>query len=265
MRMFSVASGSSGNCICVGSNNTHILIDAGISKKRIEEGLREKDIDLSDIDAILVTHEHSDHISGLGVVSRKYSIPIYATSETLTQIEQYKPIGEVDKSLFNSIKPDVDFMIEGIKVKPFSVSHDAANPVAYRFNDGDKSVAVATDLGCYTDYTVENLKNLDAILIEANHDIKMLQVGAYPYYLKQRILGKKGHLSNEMSGQLLNSILNDKMKSVFLGHLSQENNYEELAYESVRMEIAMSDNQYKADDFPIQVAKRDRTSAYVEI
>lgn len=260
MRISTVASGSSGNCIYVGSDNTHILIDAGISKKRTEMGLRANDIDLKDISAIMITHEHIDHINGLGVISRKYEIPIYATGKTIEEIKRNKKLGEIPEDIYVEIKEDRHFNIGDLEICPFAISHDAVQPVAYRVNCGGKAVAVATDMGKYNDYIVSNLENLDALVIEANHDIRMLLAGTYPYYLKQRILGDRGHLSNEMSGRLINDILHDGIKHILLGHLSKENNYEELAYETVRSEIALSDNQYKADDFDITVAARDVNS-----
>ena len=200
MRISTVASGSSGNCIYVGSDNTHLLVDAGISKKRTETGLNANDIDMKDISGILITHEHIDHINGLGVISRKYEIPIYATPKTVEAIKSNNKLGHIPEELYVEIKADEHFNIGDIEVCPFSISHDAAEPVAYRFNEGGKSVAVATDMGKYDDYIVSNLKKLDALVIEANHDVRMLLAGAYPYYLKQRILGDRGHLSNEMSG-----------------------------------------------------------------
>ncbi len=265
MRIASIASGSSGNCIYIGSDKTHVLIDAGISKKRIEEGLNQHDIKLSEVNGIFITHEHVDHIQGLGVVLRKYPIPVYGTKETLDAVLKYKNIGKVDESLFQPIVPDEDFVCNDLTIHPFSISHDAANPVAYRVEREHKSIAVATDMGTYTDYTVDNIKGVDALLLEANHDIRMLQAGSYPYHLKQRILGNRGHLSNESSGQLLCRILHDNLKHIFLGHLSHENNMEELAYETVRLEITMGDNPYKAEDFSLQVAKRNCPSALVEI
>lgn len=267
MRLMSIASGSSGNCIYVGDDNTHLLIDTGISRKRIEEGLNSIGLTIPDLSGILVTHEHSDHISGLGVILRKNSIPVYGTNETMEEASKTKYLDKVDFSLMNGVNPDVEFTIGTLKIRPFSILHDAVNPCGYRISNesGEKSVAVATDMGCYNDYIVDNLKDLDAILLEANHDVKMLQVGSYPYYLKQRILGNRGHLCNEVSGRLLDSILSDKLKKIFLGHLSKENNYPELAYESVRAEINLSDSPFKADDFDIQVARRDRVTEYVEI
>ncbi len=265
MKMLSVASGSSGNCIAICSDNTLVIVDTGISRKRIEEGLNRYDLTLKDASAILVTHEHSDHISGLGVVSRKDNIPIYSSKGTIDSILDCGSLGKVDKELFNYINPDESFSIGDLEINPFRISHDAAEPVAYRVSQGDKSVAVATDMGTFTDYTVDNLKNVNALLLEANHDIRMLQTGPYPYYLKQRILSDKGHLSNERCGELLSKVLHDDLKKVYLGHLSKENNYDKLAYEAVRMEIKMSDNCYSADDFDIQVAKRTEPSTYIEI
>lgn len=265
MRFASIASGSSGNCIYIGSGDTNILIDAGISKKRIEAGLNGIGLSLTDIDGILVTHEHSDHIQGLGVVSRAHHIPIYGTRLTLEAVRSVKSLGKIESELYNDIEADMQFNIKDLKINPFSISHDAADPVAYRVEDSSKCVAVATDMGKYDDYTVGNLTGLDSILIEANHDIRMLEAGPYPYPLKRRILGDRGHLSNESSGRLLKRILNDKMKHIFLGHLSKENNYDKLAFETVRLEINTSDNVYKADDFNIQVAKRDESSRLYEV
>lgn len=265
MRLSSIASGSSGNCIYVGSNNTHILIDCGISGKRIETGLNENEIEARDLSGILITHEHTDHICGLGVMARRYGIPIYATKETLHEIENTASLGKLPSDIFVAIEADQTFEIEELTIHPFSISHDAANPVAYRISHEKQSVAVATDMGRYNDYIVENLTGVDALLLEANHDVNMLHAGSYPYPLKRRILSDYGHLSNESSGKLLTRILHDGLKHIFLGHLSKENNYEELAYETVRLEIAMSDTKYKTTDFPIQVAKRDKPSCIVTI
>ena len=264
-RFCSIASGSSGNCICVGSDNTHILVDAGISGKRIENGLGEIDLKTSDMQGILVTHEHIDHIAGLGVLARRYGIPIYATRGTFEGILKSKSIGKIEESLFTLISPDEEFAIGDLIVRPLSISHDAAEPVAYKIKNKNKSMAIVTDLGTYNDKLVQNLQGLNALLLEANHDVKMLQMGAYPYPLKQRILGDSGHLSNERSGQLLCELLHDDFGTVVLGHLSKENNYEELAYEAVRLEITMGDNPYKAEDFPMFVANRDSVSRVVNV
>ena len=154
--------------------------------------------------------------------------------------------------------------MDDLTVKPFAISHDAAQPVAYRVESDGKSAAVATDLGIYDEKIIDRLQKLDVLLLESNHDIHMLQVGGYPYPLKQRILGDRGHLSNESAGKLLCELLHDDLKAVFLGHLSKENNYEELAFETVKLEIALGSEKYQPDDFLIEVAKRDSVSRMME-
>ena len=279
MRLMTIASGSSGNCIYVGSENTHILIDSGISRKKIADGLALAGLSMKDISAVFVTHEHIDHIKGLGVISRKDSIPIYSTKGTIRGIKECSSLGEMDESLFNEINADADVFVNDLQIHPFKVSHDANEPVAYTVKCKEKKIGIATDLGFYDDYIVDNIKGSQAMLIEANHDVNLLQVGSYPYYLKQRILSNKGHLSNETSGHLIDSLQNlrciaffyfdslleNDVKNIFLGHLSKENNYDKLAYETVRLEIDMSDSEYRADDFDITVANRDIPSKIVEI
>ena len=265
MRLCSIASGSSGNCIYVGDDNTHLLVDTGISKKRIEAGLAELDVKGEELNGILITHEHVDHIQGLGVFSRKYEIPIYATKGTIEGIRRCSSLGKMPEGLLHPFEVNQAFQIGGLNVHPFEISHDANQPSGYRIENDKKAVAVATDLGKYDEYIVENLKNLNAIVLEANHDIHMLEVGPYPYPLKRRVMGDKGHLSNELSGRLLCDILHDGLQKVVLGHLSKENNYEELAYETVKLEITMGDNPYKGEDVSMMVAKRDTVSEIVTL
>lgn len=264
MRLCSIASGSSGNCIYAGSDTTHILFDAGISGKKIENGLNEVELTSKDLQGLMVTHEHIDHIQGLGVIARKTGVPIYATKGTIEAIKNTSSVGKIDDGLFHEIKADESFSIGDIKITPIAISHDAAEPVAYVIEQGEKRAAVLTDLGKYDKYIVDRIKGLDVLFLEANHDINMLQVGSYPYYLKQRILGDRGHLSNENSGRLLGEVLHDNFKAVMLGHLSKENNYEELAFETVRCEVNLGNNPYNASDFNIQVAKRDQVSEILQ-
>lgn len=265
MRMCSIASGSSGNCIYIGSDTTHLLVDAGISGKKVMQGVESLGIRMDELNGILITHEHIDHVSGLGVLARKYHLPIYATEGTIQAIKKVNSLGVIDEDLFQVIQVQDKFTIQDITVNSMKISHDAAEPVAYRFYSDGKKAAVITDLGTYDDYIVDNLRGMDALLMEANHDIHMLEVGPYPYYLKQRILGEHGHLCNEASGRLLSAVLHDNIKAVMLGHLSKENNMPELAYETVRLEITNSDTPYKADDFKIMVAGRNERSEVIEL
>ena len=228
MELCSIASGSSGNCICVGTQESHLLVDAGISGKRIETGLNSVGLKTSEMEAILITHEHIDHVKGLGVISRSLNIPIYATRDTCNEICRMDALGDFNYGLLNPIEPDKSFQIGDISIEPHSIWHDAADPVCYSLMHKGKKVSIATDL-----------------------------VGPYPYILKQRILGKRGHLSNEAGGRLIRSLLNDHIKKIILGHLSDKNNYPELAYEAVKNEL--SGNEYADDvrEFNLTVAGRN--------
>lgn len=263
MKLGSIASGSSGNCIFVGSDKTNLLVDAGISGKRIENGLNNIDIKPDTIQGILITHEHSDHVSGLGVMARRYHMPIYATYETVMAISRIKSLGEIPDELINYIEPDKSFYINDILVEPFSTSHDASNPVCYTMEvDGDK-VGIATDLGKYDEYIIDKLSGSDLLMIEANHDTNMLMVGRYPYYLKQRILGDRGHLSNDSSADLISKLISKKKQHIVLAHLSKENNYEELAYETVLCELMRLG--VGISDLNLSVAHRDTPSDIINL
>ena len=265
MRFQTFASGSSGNCSYIGSDTTHLLFDVGISRKRTQEALNRIGLDFPDIDGIFITHEHADHIQGLAMILKKYDIPVYATAGTVEAILRQEKYRDFARDRFIQVKADEKTIVKDITVNPMTISHDAADPVGYRILYGGQKISICTDLGCYTDYTRACLRDSDILLLEANHDINMLQVGPYPYPLKQRILSDRGHLSNTASGELLDSVLNPHMKAIYLGHLSRENNYPELAFETVRLEINASDDDYEADELPIRVAPRGEASAMVEL
>ena len=258
MKLTSIASGSSGNCIYVGSDEANILVDAGISGKKIENGLKELSVEPKSLDGILVTHEHIDHVAGLGVMARRYHLPLYMTEKTAQAVCNIKSVGKIDHELFQVITPDRPFRIRDITIDATSIWHDAADPVCYTMESGGVRASIATDMGNYHEGIVEKLKGSDIHFIEANHDINMLQVGPYPYYLKRRILSNRGHLSNERSGQLLCDIMTENTREVFLGHLSKDNNYSELAYETVK--ISLLENGMVPEEFHMQVAKRDMVS-----
>lgn len=259
-----ISSGSNGNCIFIENNRTKILVDAGISKKKIEDGLQFYGCNPKNLDGILVTHEHLDHIKGLGVFLRKYDIPVYTTSKTIESILSSSNIGAVDIELFTPIEKDKTFEINDLHIKPIPISHDAVDPVCYRFDSVNKSGAVVTDLGTYNEKIIAELQGLNSILMESNHDVRMLQTGTYPYRLKQRIWSDIGHLSNESCGRLLCEILSDQLKHIILGHLSGENNYPDLAYQAVRNEINFAGHGFCAEEFNIQVASREKPSCLVE-
>lgn len=264
MQFATIASGSSGNCLYAGNDDTHILIDTGISKKRIEEGLKQCGVEGCDIDAVLITHEHSDHIQGIGVWSRKYHIPIYATRGTLNEIKRMKSLGAIDESLFHVIRPEEAFTINNVKVHPFSIPHDARDPVSYHLEDNLNRIGMVTDLGYFDQSIINALLESDLLYVEANHDLRMLETGPYPYALKRRIAGNYGHLCNEMSGQLIGQLLNERLQHVILGHLSQENNFPELALQAVKNEL-IKDFSVKENELNISVAPRSHAMPVITI
>lgn len=256
----SLFSGSSGNCILVAGEQGRILIDAGVSAKRIEAALSETEITPGDLDALFITHEHSDHIAGVGVLARRYGIPIYATAETINSMLRERGVGRIDEKLINYVSPNKTTEIKDLIIEPFRISHDAANPVSYTVRSGESKFAMATDLGVFDDYTVSMLDGADVLYIEANHDRNMLLVGRYPYYLKQRILGERGHLSNDNTVELLES-MKALPNHIILAHLSKENNYPELAYETVKQGlIRITEGKELPELF---VARRDEPSEII--
>ncbi|MCD8036843.1 MAG: MBL fold metallo-hydrolase [Clostridiales bacterium] len=231
VRFCPLVSGSSGNSTYIGNGDTHILIDAGVSCKQIVEHIRQLDIEPENINAIFITHEHIDHIKGAGVLSRKYNIPVYATPGTWQGIGN--TVGDFAPENVRYVSPGQMMVVGDLCVKPFAIPHDTIEPVAYSVFTESRKLTVATDIGHATDIVKENIYDSDVLLFEANHDIDMLKNGSYPWPLKQRILGEKGHLSNEASGETLGEIMNGRLKYIFLGHLSKENNEPHLCYETV--------------------------------
>ena len=265
MKLMTISSGSSGNSSYVGTDNTTILVDVGNSMKNIVSALEGIGISGKDVDAILITHEHIDHIKGLGILARKYNVPIYATYGTIDGIMTFKSLGTFDYNLFHPIKNDASFEIGDITINTRSISHDANDPTCYNFTDGKSKISIATDFGTYDSFMVDFLSESDAMVIESNHDVRMLEVGPYPFPLKQRILSDKGHISNETSGRLIKQLLNNHLKHISLGHLSDKNNYPDLAYETVKQEI--SDNIFTDDvrDFGLTVAPRYDAGELIEV
>ncbi|KMT21877.1 MBL fold metallo-hydrolase [Clostridium cylindrosporum] len=254
MQFCSLYSGSSGNCLYVASENTKILIDAGLSGKRIESALKDRDINPNEIKGIVVTHEHSDHTKGVGILSRRFNIPIFANTNTWKAM--YPSLGKISDEnikVFGSYK---SFEIGDIVVNPFPIPHDAVEPCGYSFIKGNKKITIATDIGYVTDAIRWNMKDSDLMLLESNHDVDMLKVGPYPYELKRRVLSDRGHLSNENAGKAILEVLSSKIKNILLGHLSDTNNYPCLAHETVTSVLKM-EGVNPGKDFTLDVATRD--------
>ncbi len=258
IKFCSLFSGSSGNALFIGTERTKLLIDAGLSGKRILEALCSIGENPAELSAILISHEHVDHVRGAGILSRKQDIPIYANESTWEAMETgIGPVKLVNRKCFTT---GDCFEIGDICVRPFSIPHDAAEPVGYNFMAEGKKVTTATDIGHATNELIDNISESDLLLLESNHDIEMLKVGPYPWPLKKRILGDHGHLSNEIAAKIIAYMAEKGGKKFILGHLSHENNFPELAYQTsynalTEKKIAVG------SDVMLEVARRDRAGS----
>ncbi len=231
-----LSSGSSGNCILLKIGEVKVLVDCGITGKAAECELARAGVNPKELSAIIVTHEHIDHISGVGIMCRRYRLPVYATLGTWKAM--INCIGKIDPLLIRYIASEVPFEINGAQFHPFSTSHDAAESIGLVFSDGEKYGAIATDLGTVTKHIFDLLLKCSIIMIEANHDEAMLISGPYPRHLKERILSDCGHLSNKLCGALCAKLVREgALRKIMLGHLSSDNNTPHLAYETVRNSI----------------------------
>lgn len=231
-RFCTLFSGSSGNAVYLSTEQGAILIDCGMSGKQTIDALRAVELAPEEIRAILITHEHSDHIKGAGVLARKLNIPIYATEGTWAGMESCT--GNVPEHHRIVISAGESFFLDELEIEPFSIPHDAADPVGYRIYTPRTSVAVATDLGYFADSVRDAVMGAEVVLLESNHDPKMLEENPhYPAHLKRRILGRKGHLSNQSSAEAAVELCRGGTKHLLLGHLSSENNDPHLAYRTV--------------------------------
>ena len=249
-------SGSSGNALFVQYGRTRLLIDAGKPGRTLTTALDVIGVDPATLDAILITHEHSDHISGAGVMSRKYGIPVYATRDTWLAME--KKLGPVPADKRVMIDKQMDFYIGDMGVAPFAIPHDAADPVGYRLYGGGVSIATATDLGCFTQRVKDAISGASLVLLESNHDPELLRRNEhYSSRLKQRILGNRGHLSNDACADALMELVDTGVRNVILGHLSGENNTPELALRTSE-ERAEREGVRLGVELCLDIAYRDR-------
>jgi len=253
LQFCSLYSGSSGNSFLVKSDNTNILIDSGVSAKKIINGLTSINMSISDVQSILVTHEHIDHTQSLGTLSSKYDLPVYANSKTWDSLKEKRDkIAEKNQKIFNTLE---SFEVGDLKIFPFRTPHDAADPCGFNIYNNSQKLSVATDLGHVNTDIIKHLEGSSSVMLEANYDPEVLKVSSYPYSLKQRIEGPKGHLSNKMSGQAICNLITSGLKNALLVHLSKENNFPELAHKTIEEELF--NKNYSLIDINLNIAPRD--------
>jgi len=231
LKLCVLASGSSGNCTYIASDTTHLLIDAGLSGKKTVDLLEQVDCRADDLSAICLTHEHSDHRAGLGVLQRKLGVKLFGNAGTIEAVERDKRLNGLDWNVFSSGSA---FIIGDLEVEPFSVPHDSYDPVGFIISLDDIRIGVITDMGVATAAIKERLKGCSALVVESNHDEDMLREAPRPWQLKQRIAGRQGHLSNSQAGELVVDVAGAELKNIFLAHLSSDCNTPELALTSMK-------------------------------
>ncbi len=249
-------SGSTGNCTYISTENTQILIDAGVSCNKIAKSLAELNTNFDEIDAILVTHEHSDHTKGLATITKKYHIPVYTSPKTWKSMESLN-ILETCKLYFT---PNKEFEIGDFKIFPFSIPHDAIDPCGFSILAENKKITLATDIGHLTKEIVSYMEHSDILLLESNYDTETLKCGSYPYFLKERILGENGHLSNDIASKAVSYLCKNGVNNIILAHLSKENNFPELAYQTAINELNAANLTCN-----LSVANRDCNDAILTI
>ena len=257
----SLFSGSSGNSLYVESENAKILVDAGMSCKKIEEALSSIEVNPSSIDAILVTHEHSDHIKGISTISKKFDIPVFATKETFEAMpSQTEKLSEKNIKYF---KTEEKFCINDLEILPFSIPHDAVNPCGFNIiKDSEHQISIATDIGHMSNYILKYLEGSEFILLESNYDTEVLKCCSYPFRLKSRIASNTGHLSNTIAGKTISYLSkNSNLHTAMLGHLSKESNFPELAYQTVVDELITCQN----NSINLSVADREHPSKLIKL
>ncbi|MFD0716133.1 MBL fold metallo-hydrolase [Paenibacillus sp. GCM10027626] len=263
MRFTVLASGSTGNATVVQSDDATVLVDAGLSGKKIEELMRERGIAGHHIDAILVTHEHSDHIKGLGAFARKYDLPIYANEATWGAMERH--VGTIAAEKRVVLETGETAAFGSMCSTSFAISHDAAEPVGYIFEDGDVKLSLATDLGYVSDKVRHVIEDSDVLVLESNHDVGMLRMGRYPWNIKRRILGDSGHLSNEAAGEALCQLMTDRTKRVYLAHLSLDHNLMDLAKLTVNSILENYGMFFRKEEHPLRDTYHDRPTPWDEV
>ncbi len=262
IRFCSLSSGSSGNCQFLETKDSRILIDSGFSGVHIERLLASIDVEASTIDGIFITHEHTDHMKSAGVLSRRYNIPIFANKGTWQGMEE-KKIGKIKDENIKVFTTNKDFSFRDLGIKPFKIYHDAREPVGYSIYIRDKKLSFLTDTGMIDEDIKWNIKESDLLLIESNHDKKMLANGPYPYFLKERVRSNRGHLSNCDAGKILKDVLKGEREHILLGHLSRDNNIPGLAHNTVKS--ILEESGLRDSDFNLYTTYKDRPTQIYNI
>ena len=234
----SFASGSSGNCYFVGKQDEGILVDVGITAQQILKSLSQNDLSMANIKAVLITHDHIDHVKGLEVLMKNHPVPIYAHADCLEGLAEGSATKNVDSALFHEVETSQPFELCGITIEAFPVMHDGRGAVGYHFNYEGRTLTIATDIGMLDKVVKEQIRRADNLVIEANYDVEMLEKGSYPYILKQRIAGPFGHLSNDESAKFVVEIYHPGMKNIMLCHLSENNNSPERALQCLYQQFS---------------------------
>ncbi|MEW5948101.1 MAG: MBL fold metallo-hydrolase [Thermodesulfobacteriota bacterium] len=256
IRFCVLASGSKGNCTYLESQGARFLVDAGLSATEITRRLNTIGVSPDSLNGVIVTHEHNDHIRGVGVISRRFDLPVYMTSATHRAAARY--LGRIKEVC--TVESGRSFSVDSITVHPFSIPHDAADPIGLCVSNDRVKLGISTDLGMVTRLASNELKGCQAVIMEANHDPEMLEYGPYPWELKQRIKGRLGHLSNYQTCQLLEEILHPGLQHIVLAHLSQVNNHPEKAYQTVKNFLKQS-----SAATGLSLSWQDRVGKLVEI
>lgn len=255
-------SGSSGNCVFIACGENRILVDAGVSCARITKEMKAIGARPEELSGILITHEHADHVAGAGILSRRYNIPLYATEGTWRGMAE--KIGDIDPGNMRLIDSKQDFYIGCMDIVPFDTPHDANQPCGYSIFAGGCKISVATDLGCVKESWMRAVDDSDMLLLESNYDADMLKAGPYPFALKTRIMGKKGHLSNDDAGAAAVQLTRRGVRHIVLGHMSKENNFPELAWETTALAMREAGIAPGAD-VGLTLAYRDRMSGLFSV
>lgn len=261
MHFWPIYSGSSGNAIYIAYNDTRLLIDAGVPTSHLEAALKKAGVEIRSLDGVLVTHEHSDHVSGLSVLTRKHGVPVYANAAAWAKLER-KPSGipPASQMVFTT---GAAFHVKDFCISPFRTPHDAVESVGFTVSGGGFTACVMTDLGHVPKPVLECAKDADIVLLESNHDIPMLEMGRYPEYLKRRILSDRGHLSNDSAGKAAVQLAQGGVRNIVLGHLSRENNNEQKAFDTVAN--ALTQGGFTPEDISLGIAYRDHYGCFYRI